>query len=140
MVSARGVEANPVIVNMQPPTNRKQVQRLTGRLAALSRFIARSAERGLPFSRVLRDSDLFQWGPEQQQAFDELKKYLTKLTTLTKPSVGAVLLIYLAASPTTVSAVLVEDKKHGNKMKQFPIYFVSEALSGAKLNYSELKK
>jgi len=48
--------------------------------------------------------------------------------------------LYLAASPTTVSAVLVEEKEHENRMKQFPIYFVSKALSGAKLNYSELEK
>jgi hypothetical protein len=53
LVSARGIEANPnkirTIANMQPPSNRKQVQKLIGRLAALSRFITRSAERGLPF-------------------------------------------------------------------------------------------
>ena len=49
-------------------------------------------------------------------------------------------MLYLAASPTAVSVVLVEEKENENKMKQFPIYFVSEALSGAKLNYSELEK
>jgi len=47
---------------MQPPTNKKQV----GRLVALNRFITRSAERGLPFFRVLRNSDLFEWVTEQQ--------------------------------------------------------------------------
>ena len=64
-------------------------------------------------------------GPEQQHAFDELKTYLTKLTTLSKPSPSATLLLYLVASPTTISTVLVEEKKHENKMKQFTIYFVS---------------
>ena len=49
-------------------------------------------------------------------------------------------MLYLAASPTAVSVVLVEEKENENKMKQFPIYFVSEALSGAKLNYLELEK
>jgi hypothetical protein len=116
------------------------VQKLTGRLAALNRFIVRSAEKGLPLFRTLRSLDHFEWGPEQQQAFDELKTYLTKLTTLSKPSPSATLLLYLAASPTTVSAVLIEEKEHENKMKQFLIYFISEALSGAKLNYSELVK
>ena len=58
---------------MQPPTNRKQVQKLTGRLAALNRFIARSVERGLPFFRVFRNSDLFEWGTRKQQAFDDLR-------------------------------------------------------------------
>lgn len=46
----------------------------------------------------------------------------------------------MVASPTAVSAVLVEEKEYENKLKQFPIYFVLEALSGAKLNYSEVKK
>ena len=53
LVLARGIEANPdkilAIINMQLPTNNKQVQKLTGRLAALNRFIARSAKRGLSF-------------------------------------------------------------------------------------------
>jgi hypothetical protein len=48
LVSARRIEANPnkisAIINMQPPTNRKQVQKLIGRLAALNMFIARSAQ------------------------------------------------------------------------------------------------
>ena len=60
--------------------------------------------------------------------------------TFSKPSPSATLLLYLAASPSTVSAVLAEEKEHENKIKQFPVYFVSEALSGAKLNYSELEK
>jgi len=125
---------------MKPPASKKQVQKLTGRLAALNRFISRSAKRGLPFFRILQSSDHFEWGHEQQQAFDELKQYLTKLTTLSKPSPSATLMLYLAASPTIVIAVLVEEKEHENKMKQFPVYFVSEALSGGKLNYSELEK
>ena len=53
---------------------------------------------------------------------------------------SATLLLYLAASPATVSAVLVKENKHKNKIKQFSVYFVFEALIGAKLNYSELEK
>jgi phage FluMu protein gp41 len=57
LVSARGIEANPkkiaAIVNMKPPISRKQVQKLTSRLAAPNRFIARSAKKGLPFFRTL---------------------------------------------------------------------------------------
>ena len=139
LVSARGIEANlekiAVIINMKPPTTTKQVQKLTGRLPTLNRFIARSAEKGLPFFRILQNTKHFEWGSEQQQAFEDLKTYLTKLTTLSKPSSSATFLLYLAASPTTISTVLVKEKEHENRMKQFPVYFVSEALSGTKLNY-----
>jgi hypothetical protein len=94
----------------------------------------------LPFFRTQRNSDNFEWGLEQQQAFNDLKAYLTKLTTLPKPSPKMTLLLYIAASPTTVSAVLVEEKEHENKMRQFSVYFVFEALSAVKLNYFELEK
>jgi hypothetical protein len=63
LVSARGIEANPEkvdsIINMEPPTSRKLAQRLTRRLAALNRFISRSAEQGLPFFEVLKNTDQF---------------------------------------------------------------------------------
>ena len=64
LVLARDIEANPkkiaAIVNMKPPTSRKQVQKLTNRLVALNRFISRSAEKGIPFFRTLRSSDHFE--------------------------------------------------------------------------------
>ena len=59
---------------------------------------------------------------------------------MSRLSPGATLLLYLTASPTTVNAVLVEEKEHENQLKQFPIYFISKALLGAKLNYIEIEK
>jgi hypothetical protein len=75
-VSTKGIEANPsieVILWMEPPKSRKGAQRLTGRLTSLNRFILRSAERNLPFFEVLKSAKVFQWGPTQQKAFEELK-------------------------------------------------------------------
>jgi hypothetical protein len=125
---------------MQPPSSRKEVQRLTGKIASLNRFISKAAERSLPFFKVLRANSTFQWGPEQQQAFDDLKKYLEDAAVMTKPSPKAELLLYITATDTTVSAVLVEERKEADALKQFPIYYVSEALSGSKLFYSEMEK
>jgi hypothetical protein len=71
---------------MQPPSSRKEVQRLTGRIASLNRFISRAVERSLPFFKVLRANSTFKWGPEQQKAFDDLKKYLEDAAVMTKPS------------------------------------------------------
>ena len=53
MITHRGIEVNPdkcrAILEMRSPSTVKEVQRLTGRLAALSRFIARSADKAIPF-------------------------------------------------------------------------------------------
>ena len=61
---------------MEQPASKKQVQQLTGRVAALSRFISRSADRCRPFFKVLRKMNDFPWTEECQEAFEELKKML----------------------------------------------------------------
>jgi hypothetical protein len=113
---------------------------LTGRLASLNRFISRSAERNLPFFKVLKLAKVFEWGPTQQKAFEELKQYLIELTTLTPPLSGTPLLLYVAASHAAISAALVQEKQEGQARKQVPIYFVSEVVSASKKNYTVFKK
>jgi hypothetical protein len=80
LVSAKGIEVNPdkikALIGMQDPVSVKDVQKLTGRVAALNRFIPRAAERSLPFFQVLRSSKNFQWSEAQKQAIQELKDYL----------------------------------------------------------------
>jgi hypothetical protein len=143
-VSTKGIEANPskieAILRMEPPKSRKGAQRLIGRLASLNRFISRSADRNLPLFKVLKSAEVFQWGPSQQKTFEELKQYLIELTTLTPPSLGTPLLLYVAASHAAVSAALVQEKRNGQARKQVPVYFVSEVLSALKKNYTELSK
>jgi hypothetical protein len=85
LVSILEIEANldtiKAIVCMKPPQSRKEVQRLTWRIAALNWFMAKIAERSLPFFNVLGHSSTFEWVPEQQEAFDALKEYVQKLPT-----------------------------------------------------------
>jgi hypothetical protein len=144
LVSTRGIEANPskieAILRMEPPSTKKGAQRLAGRLASLNRFISRSTERNLPFFEILKSAKVFQWGSAQQKTFEELKQHLIDLTTLTPPSPGAPLLLYVAASHSAVSAALVQDKLDGQIKKQAPVYFVSEVLSLSNKKYTELEK
>ncbi|KAL0444710.1 UNVERIFIED_CONTAM: hypothetical protein Slati_2193700 [Sesamum latifolium] len=90
MVTQRGIEANPLkikaIIDMKAPTCLNEVQRLTGRIAALSQFISKSAEKSLPFFKTLRKAKTFEWGTPCQLAFEELKAYLARLPLLVKPS------------------------------------------------------
>jgi len=52
------------IISMVEPSTKKEVQKLTGRIAALNRFISKSAERSLPFFKALRGGDKVEWRPE----------------------------------------------------------------------------
>jgi hypothetical protein len=125
---------------MEPPSTKKEAQRLAGRLTSLNRFISRSAERNLPFFEILKSAEVFQWGPAQQKVFEELKEYLIDLTTLTPHLSGAPLLLYVAASHSAVSAALVQENLDGQVKKQAPGYFVFEVLRSSKKKYTELEK
>jgi hypothetical protein len=144
LVSTKGIEANPdkikALIEMQDPVSVKDVQKLTGRVAALNRFIPRAAERSLPFFQVLRSSKNFQWPEAQKQAFQELKDYLSNMTKVCPPEPKLPLLLYLSASNLAISVVLVQEKEEEGKLKQILVYFASEALSGSKLFYFELEK
>uniref|UniRef100_A0A2N9GP47 Uncharacterized protein n=1 Tax=Fagus sylvatica TaxID=28930 RepID=A0A2N9GP47_FAGSY len=119
MVSQRGIEANPdkikAILEMQPPKNIKEVQRLTGRIAALNRFMSRSTDKCLPFFKTLKKA--FEWTDECQQAFEELKKYLTEPPLLSPSKQGEELYLYLAVSPTAVSSALIREEER----RQLPL-------------------
>ncbi|KAL0456217.1 UNVERIFIED_CONTAM: hypothetical protein Slati_0960900 [Sesamum latifolium] len=114
MVTQRGIEANPdkikAIMDMGPPTNINEVQRLTGRIAALSRFISKFVEKGLPFFKTLRKVKNFEWTKECQQAFEDLKTYLAKLPLLVKPVTRDTLYLYISSTPQAVSSVLVREE------------------------------
>jgi hypothetical protein len=144
LVSHRGIEANPTkiqaIINMAPPQSTRDVQRLTGRLAALNRFISKSAERSLPFLKTLHSAKDFAWGPEKAVAFESLKQHLSDLATLTSPDPSLPLLLYIAASPCAVSAALVQEQDREGKSRQCPVYYVSEVLTSSKCNMTELEK
>jgi hypothetical protein len=61
---------------------------------------------------------------------------MEEVVVMSKPSIKADLLLYIAATDTAVSAVLVEERMKADTLKQFPIYYVSEALSGSKVAYA----
>jgi hypothetical protein len=106
---------------MQPLQIKKEVQKLTSHIAALNRFIAKVAERSLPFFSVLRGSAKVEWGPEQQKAFDDLRQYLQHLPTLSSPEQGQPLILYVFATHSVVSGALViekETEQMGNTAKQ----------------------
>jgi hypothetical protein len=62
------------------------------------------------------------------------------MTKLCPPEPKSPLLLYVYASNSAVSAVLVQEKEEEGKLKQIHVYFSSEALSGSKIFYSELEK
>jgi hypothetical protein len=144
LISAKRIEANPdnirAIREMEEPKTKKDIQKLNGRVAALNIFISRSTERSLPFFKALKGKGTIEWGPEQSKAFAEFKDYIEKMAILSPPLPSEPLVLYVAASKAAVSTALVREVETEKGKLQCLVYFVSEALTGSKLLYSELEK
>ncbi|GJY42232.1 reverse transcriptase domain-containing protein [Tanacetum coccineum] len=114
-------------LSLPSPKCLKDVQKLNGKLASLNRFLAKAVEKSLPFFKTLKKctkkSD-FHWTTEAEEAFKQMKQLIAELPMLAAPVEKEELIVYLAATKETVSAVLMTDKE----AKQMPIYFVSMAL------------
>ncbi|GJW19941.1 reverse transcriptase domain-containing protein [Tanacetum coccineum] len=85
--------------------------------------------------RQKKKSD-FQWTPEAEEAFKQMKKLIAELPTLTAPREREELIIYLAAAKEAISAVLMTDREG----RQIPVYFVSRTLRGPEVNYTPMEK
>ncbi|KAL5571186.1 hypothetical protein UlMin_020783 [Ulmus minor] len=121
---------------MEPPRKIKQVQRLTGRITALNRFISRATDRCKPFFQALRKGKDFIWTADCEQSFQELKSYLGKPPLLSKPHEGDSLILYLAVSKGAVSSALVREEDG----VQWPMYYTSKSLLDAETRYPEIEK
>ena len=138
IINNRGIEANPdkikVVLDMLPPSNIKKVQRLTGRITALSRFVSKASDKCHPFFQVLKKA--FQWDTHCEETFSALKTYLSSPPILVSPSEGELLTLYLAVSYFSTSVVLIRDKDR----VQHPVYYCSRVLRGVEERYPRMEK
>ena len=111
MMTHRGIEVNPdqvkAINSLQPPWNPKEVQKLTGMIAALNQFISRSADRCRPFFLLMNKWKGFEWTEKRALAFQQLKEYLSHPPIMSSPEIDEVLFAYIAVAPHVVSLVLI---------------------------------
>ena len=119
---------------MASPKIVKEVQKLTGRIAMLNRFVLKATDKCMPFFKTLKQA--FVWTDEYKKAFQELKRYLSNLPLLSLSKEGENRYLYLVVSPIAMSAALIreEDKR------QLPVYYVSQAFQGAEAKYPCIKK
>ena len=127
---------------MNRPTKLHEVQQLAGRVAALNRFISKLGEKALPFYKLMKKADKFEWTDEAEAAFLELKKMLTSPPILVAPKENEPLYLYISATNRVVSTVLVVDRmEEGHSQSiQRPVYYVSEVLSPSKQRYPQYQK
>ena len=139
LITNQGIEVNPdqieAIKRLKLPDSPKEVQVLTGMLAALNWFISKFVDRCSLFYQFLKKWKGFQWSEECDKAFQELKEYLMRAPMLIALKPREDLFMYLSMSEYVMSAVLLRDQG-----VQQPIYYISKTLVNAETRYLPLEK
>ena len=128
MVTHKEIEVNPdqikAINNLQPPRNPKEVQKLTGMMAALNWLISSSVDRCRPFFLLLHKWKGFEWTDECVVEFQQLKQYLSRPPIMSSPVVDKILFSYLVVAFYAISFVLI----WVDSGIQRPVYYVASHL------------
>jgi len=140
LLTEHGIEVNPdkcaAILAMRSPASVKEVQQLTGRMAALSRFVSVGGDKGHPYFQFLKRNSRFVWTRECEATFLKLLEYLAVPPVLCKPQTGVPLRLYFVVTERVINSVLVQEQDQTQK----PIYFVSKVLQGPEARYHALEK
>jgi hypothetical protein len=106
-----------------------------GCLTALSHFVSRLGERGLPLYKLLKKSDSFHWTDEAHKTLDELKALISKSSVLASLVLGETLLLYAMTTDQVVSAALVVEREEPG-----PVYYTSKLLPDCETRYNQVQK
>ncbi|KAI5316920.1 hypothetical protein L3X38_036627 [Prunus dulcis] len=143
LVHQRGIEIDKnkakSIIQASPPRNKKELQSLLGKINFLRRFISNSAGKIQPFSSLLKlkQEQTFKWEEQHQQAFQEIKDYLSNPPVLSPPKRGRPLKLYVSASELSIGSLLVQDNKEG---KEQAVYYLSRTLTEVERRYSAIER
>ena len=115
------------IVEMPLPTSKKQVQSFIGMVNYLSKFSARLSELADPIRELCKDKVPFNWGPEHQAAFKQMKREIVRAPILAYYNPKKETVLQTDASIKGLGACLLQDQK--------PVYFASKALTETQHGY-----
>src|SRR3954447_8044404 len=142
LVHERGIEiglkSQEAVRTMKPPTTKKELQSLIGKINFIRRFISNLSGRIEPFMGLvkIKSDEEFRWGTEQQRAFDEIKEYLTKPPVLVPPQQDRPFYIYLSVADTSIAAVVVQVYDGLERVA----FYISRRMLDAETRYPEIGK
>jgi len=140
-ISADGISVDPdkisAILNMESPKNVKDLQRFNGMVNFLAKFIPDKAKIMAPMNSLLQSGISWNWGPEQQKAFKEIKVILTKSPCLAIYDPNRETIISCDASLKGMGSTLSQVQDDGTIR---PVSFASRSLLPAERNYANIER
>src|SRR4051812_23012621 len=140
VVTSKGIHPDPekisAIRDMEPPRILKELKGLQGKLAYIRRFISNLSGRCHPFSKLIRKGVSFVWDQACQDAFDEIKHYLTTPPVLVSSVLGK-LFLYVRAMEYSLGALLAQKSDEGHENA---VYYLSRTMIGAEHRCNPVEK
>ena len=121
------------IIELKHPENQKQLKSFLGAIQYLAKFIPRLSERIEKLRRLLKKDSKWNWGKEQDEDFNNMKKLLTEEPCLAHDAKDRDNIVTTDASKTGLGVTLWQKQSDG-EIK--PIAFGSRYLNESEQNYS----
>jgi hypothetical protein len=142
LVHERGIEiglkSQEAVRTMVPPTTKKELQQLIGKINFIRRFISNLFGRIEPFIKLVKTktNEEFRWGAEQRRAFEETKEYLSRPPVLVPPRQDRPFYIYLSVGDTSIASVVVQ--LYDGKKRV--VFYLCRRLLEAETRYFDMEK
>ncbi|CAM6097605.1 unnamed protein product [Calypogeia fissa] len=141
IVCQQGILVDPdkveVIRNMPAPRHATEVRRFLGSGGFYQRYIKGHSAISAPLSKLTSTHETFQWSPECQKAFEEIKERLSQAPILKEPDWGKEFHLHTDASLIAVGAVLAQQGEEGIDS---PVYYASRLLNVHERNYTTTER
>lgn len=124
------------IVDAREPQSASEVRSFLGLANYNARFIPDFATVAEPLRRLTKKGVHFEFGEEQKNAFNELKRRLSSAETLGYFDKDAKTLIIADASPVGLGAILIQEQQGRKRV----ISYASKSLSAVERRYSQTEK
>jgi hypothetical protein len=142
LVHERGIEislkSQEAVRTMVPPTMKRELQQLIGKINFIRRFISNLSRRIEPFMDLvkIKANEEFHWGAEQQRAFEEIKEYLARPPMLVPPKWDRSFNIYLSVGDTSIASAVVQVCDSKEKV----VFYLSRRMLDTETRYHEMEK
>jgi hypothetical protein len=133
-----GLKSQEAVRTMVPPTMKRELQQLIGKINFVRRFISNLSRRIEPFMDLvkIKTDEVFRWGAEQQWAFEEIKEYLTRPPVLVPPQQDRPFYIYLSVEDTSIASVVVQVYDDKEKV----VFYLSRMMLDMETKYHKIEK
>jgi hypothetical protein len=132
-----GLKSQETVRTMVPPTTKRELQQLIGKINFIRRFISNLSGRIEPFMELvkIKSNEEFRWGAEQQRAFEEIKEYLSKPPVLVPPQQDRPFYVYLSVGDTSIASVVIQ--VHDNKERV--VFYFSRRMLDMQTRYPDIE-